>query len=53
LRVTAMLCQSLCREGIRVGLNVKADNTAAIACYKKIGFKSVASFGEFMVQRRK
>jgi ribosomal protein S18 acetylase RimI-like enzyme len=52
-RVTAMLCQSLCREGIRIGLNVKIDNHTAISCYKKIGFEIFASYGEFMVQRKK
>ena len=52
-RVTAALCHSLCNEGIRVGLNVKADNKAAITCYQKIGFEVVASYGEFMVQRKK
>ena len=34
-----------------VGLNVKADNGAAISCYKKLGFEPVASYGEFMVRR--
>jgi ribosomal protein S18 acetylase RimI-like enzyme len=52
-RVTATLCQSLCREGIRIGLNVKTDNTTAISCYKRIGFEIVASYEEFMVQRKK
>ena len=40
-RVTATLCRSLCREGIRIGLNVKTDNNIAISCYKRIGFEVV------------
>jgi ribosomal protein S18 acetylase RimI-like enzyme len=52
-RVTATLCQSLCREGIRIGLNVKTDNNTAISFYKRIGFEVVTSYGEFMVQRKK
>ena len=52
-RVTATLCQSLCKEGIRIGLNVKVDNKDAISCYKRIGFEIVASYGEFMLQRKK
>jgi predicted GNAT family acetyltransferase len=52
-QVTAKLCQSLLKEGMRIGLNVKTDNHAAIASYKKIGFKTVVSYGEFMVQRKK
>jgi len=52
-RVTARLCQSLIDEGMDVGLNVKTDNTAAISCYRKIGFETVASFEEFTVQRKK
>ncbi len=51
-RVTARLCQSLCSDGIRIGLNVKADNTTAISCYERIGFEIVASYGKFMVQRK-
>jgi predicted GNAT family acetyltransferase len=52
-RVTAKLCQSLIDEGIRVGLNVKSDNNAAIKCYQKIGFNKVASYEEFLVQRKR
>ncbi len=52
-RVTATLCRSLCREEMRIGLNVKTDNSTAISCYKRIGFEVVASYGEFMVQRKK
>ena len=51
-RVTARLCKALIDEGMDIGLNVKADNEAAISCYRKIGFKAVASYEEFAVQKR-
>jgi ribosomal protein S18 acetylase RimI-like enzyme len=49
-RVTGRLCQSLLDEDIQVGLNVKADNTAAISCYRRIGFRTIASYEEYTVQ---
>ena len=52
-KVTAKLCQSLLKEEIRIGLNVKTDNNAAISSYKRIGFETVASYGEFIVQRKR
>jgi predicted GNAT family acetyltransferase len=51
-RVTARLCQSLIDEGIDVALNVKTNNKAAISCYRRIGFEIVASYEEFMIQRK-
>jgi len=50
--VTAKLCQSLIRKDINVGLNVKADNNAAISCYEGLGFNTIASFGEFLIQKK-
>jgi ribosomal protein S18 acetylase RimI-like enzyme len=50
-RVTARLCRSLLEEVEHVGLHVKADNEAALACYRDLGFEIIASFGEFMVER--
>jgi ribosomal protein S18 acetylase RimI-like enzyme len=48
---TARLCQELLRGGIEhVGLNVNADNRAAIACYEKLGFERVAGYGEYSVE---
>jgi ribosomal protein S18 acetylase RimI-like enzyme len=48
--VTARLSQELLQTGIEyVGLNVKADNHSAIACYKKLGFERVTDYGEYTV----
>ena len=45
-RATARLCVAL-RETIDgIGLNVKADNAAAIACYRRLGFTEVAPYEE-------
>lgn len=50
--VTARLCQSLCRDVDHVGLNVKADNRAAVALYEKLGFQTWAGYGEFTLEAR-
>ena len=50
-RVTASLCSILTDEGLDVGLNVKADNAAAIACYRRIGFVTIAEYEEYEVSR--
>ena len=47
--VTAGLCQSLSRHVDNIGLNVKADNTAAIALYEKLGFEIIDTYYELMV----
>ena len=50
--VSARLCKSLLDEGIEnIGLNVKADNLAAISSYEKIGFERVTDYNEFVVER--
>lgn len=46
--VTAGLCRFLCDHIDHIGLNVKADNTAALACYRRLGFTRVADYEEFM-----
>jgi len=49
--VTARLCRSLSAKVDHIGLNVKANNSAAISCYEKLGFNIIASYGEFMIKR--
>jgi ribosomal protein S18 acetylase RimI-like enzyme len=44
--VTARACAELKRTVDHVGLNVKADNTAAIACYSRLGFQPIAEYEE-------
>jgi ribosomal protein S18 acetylase RimI-like enzyme len=50
-RVTAALCASLRRSVDVIGLNVKADNAAAIACYEQLGFTPVAPFDDCRFDR--
>jgi ribosomal protein S18 acetylase RimI-like enzyme len=50
--VTARLCQALLETVDVVGLNVKADNAAAITCYERLGFMRVGEYGEFMLETR-
>jgi RimJ/RimL family protein N-acetyltransferase len=46
-RVTGSLCRDLQGQGIRVGLNVAAENAAAIACYEGLGFRIAADYEEW------
>lgn len=48
--VTGRLCQSLLESVDLIGLNVSADNAAAIACYERLGFEQVARYGEYMLE---
>jgi RimJ/RimL family protein N-acetyltransferase len=47
---TAKLCQILLEDVDHIGLNVKADNTSAIACYKRLGFEIVETLEEYMLE---
>ena len=48
--VTAALCNHLIKQDIQhIGLNVRADNAAAITCYEHLGFAHVADYGEYMI----
>ena len=46
---TARLCQSLTKTIDHIGLNVKADNTAAMSLYEKLGFEKVSRYYECMI----
>ncbi|MFO8035441.1 MAG: GNAT family N-acetyltransferase [Anaerolineales bacterium] len=50
-QVTARLCQSLSKEVDTIGLNVKTNNKAALSCYTKLGFQSVATYHEYTFQK--
>jgi len=52
-QVMARLCQSVLEKVEHVGLNVKADNDAAIACYARLGFEIIAPYGEFTMTAKK
>lgn len=47
--VTAALCQALMDDIRDIGLNVKADNDPAVACYRKLRFAEVTAYEELMV----
>ncbi len=48
--VTARLCLSLLETVEHIGLNVKADNLAAMACYRRLGFEKVAEYEEYDIE---
>jgi ribosomal protein S18 acetylase RimI-like enzyme len=51
---SARLCRELVQAGVDcIGLNVKADNTAALSCYRKLGFERVAEYGEYTLERKR
>ena len=47
--VTARACTELGRSVDQIGLNVKADNSAAVACYERLGFRPIAEYEEVML----
>ena len=51
-QVTARTCESLLETVEHIGLNVDTENIAAISCYKKLGFEPIASYNEYMVERK-
>ena len=50
--VTGTLCRHLMARADHIGLNVKADNAAALGCYRALGFEVCASYEETMVETR-
>lgn len=48
--VTARLCLELGTTVDHIGLNVKADNVAALACYRRLGFRPVAEYEEVVLE---
>jgi ribosomal protein S18 acetylase RimI-like enzyme len=49
-QVTAQICRSLLAAVDHIGLNVRADNRAAIACYERLGFAPVAPYEEHLLE---
>ncbi|MGH2495410.1 MAG: GNAT family N-acetyltransferase [Ktedonobacteraceae bacterium] len=47
--VCARLCRELLRTVEHIGLNVKADNVAAITSYKRLGFEVVGEYEEALL----
>jgi RimJ/RimL family protein N-acetyltransferase len=48
--VTAGCCKHLLESVELIGLNVRADNQAAIRAYEKIGFETRAVYHEWMME---
>ncbi len=50
--VTTRLCLALSEMVDFIGLNVKANNLAALSLYKSLGFVITAQYGEFCLKKR-
>lgn len=50
--VTASVCAALQPIVDLIGLNVKADNVSALACYRRLGFEPVAAYEECVLTAR-
>lgn len=48
-RVTAELCRALRESCDTIGLNVRAANRTALSVYRRLGFRQVAEYEEYMV----
>lgn len=48
--VSAKLCKDLLQQIDHIGLNVKADNTSAIAVYTRLGFEIIATYEEYELE---
>ena len=44
------LCSELFTKTDYIGLNVKADNSAAIALYEKLGFRKICEYEEYLAE---
>lgn len=51
-RVTAALCKDLLKTVVDIGLNVRADNVSARACYERLGFCVTDEYEEFTVAKK-
>jgi ribosomal protein S18 acetylase RimI-like enzyme len=52
-QVTARLCRELLKTVDQIGLNVRAENAIAIACYRRLGFARVAGYEEASLTLRR
>ena len=47
---SARVCQALMSTVDHIGLNVKADNRSALACYERLGFQRIAEYEECFLE---